>query len=126
MRQGFARQRGIGAIGLLLILAIVVAIFTVAFRLGPSYMSFLTVKSIMTAVAEDPGAVGAPPGRLVTMLGKRLDVNSVSVVGRSDFTFKRRPEGGLDMIIDYEERHHIAFNIDAVVMFEHRESIPSR
>jgi hypothetical protein len=126
MRQQLSRQRGIGMIGLLLWLLIAIAVITVGLRLGPSYMEFLTVKSIMTSVVKDPESAGASKGEILRMIGTRLDINSVAGVGRSDFTFNRSEDGHVEVLLKYEVREHIAFNVDAVMMFEHREALPAQ
>lgn len=119
-------QRGVGLLGLLFWLVLAVAAVTLALRLGPSYLEFMTVKSVMAGVREDPDAAGAPPGRILGMIRKRLDVNSITVVKPADFGFERAPTGGLDVSVDYEVRQHLAFNIDAVLTFAHSESIPPK
>lgn len=128
MRQWRSRraQRGIGLLGLLFWLFLAVAVVTLALRLGPAYLQFMTVKSVMAGVSEDPDAAGAPPGRVLSMVRKRLDVNSVTGVTAGDFAFERAPSGGLNVSVDYEVRQHVAFNIDAVLAFEHTESIPPK
>ncbi len=119
-------QRGTGALGILIWLIVAAAALTVALRLGPSYMEFMTVKSVMASVRKDPNAAGAPRSSLLSMITRRLDINGVTNVKPADFRFERAATGETDVTVRYEIRRPVAFNVDAVMKFEHTETMPSR
>lgn len=127
MVQRRARQRGIGMIAVLFWMLIAGGIATVAFRLGPLYMEFMTVRSVMNSIAEDPQASGATRRDLARMVSSRLDVNQVTNVKESQFTYERSQTGeGTDVAVEYEIRRHVGFNVDAVVMFDYSVTIPPK
>ncbi|WP_200253560.1 DUF4845 domain-containing protein [Thiococcus pfennigii] len=114
-------------IAVLLWVLVAGGIATVALRLGPLYMEFLTVRSVMNALAEDPQARGTSSRELARMVTSRLDVNQVAHVQGSDFSYGRPSAGeGTDVAVAYEVRRHLGFNVDAVVMFDHRVTIPPK
>lgn len=125
MKNRRSRQRGIGFLGILFWLILAGSLLTVVLRLGPSYMEYMTVKSVMTSVRDDPSAVGAPRPAILRMITTRLDINNVGSVGPRDFHFERVPDGGTEVRVAYEVRKPVAFNVDAVLMFEHKEVIPA-
>lgn len=127
MVRRLALQRGIGLIAVLFWILLVGGIATVAFRLGPLYMEFLTVRSVLNALAEDPQARGATSRDLNRMVSSRLNVNQVSNVKESNFAYERSPDDeGIVIAVKYEVQTHLAFNVDAVVMFDYSVTIPSK
>lgn len=124
MRNSVSRQRGIGVMGALLMLAAVGFVIMVLVKLGPSYMTFLTVRSVMEDVKEDPNAFADRQGRgIIKALTRRLEVNDVRTVHRKDFKMTRQRDS-MDLSVNYEVREHLAWNVDVVLIFEHQVNIP--
>jgi hypothetical protein len=119
------RQRGIGLLGIMFWIAFVSGAVGLAAKLGPSYMQFATVKSVMNGIQTDPELVGKSPREISSALSKRLDVNSVRGVSEKDF--KLVPAGSRrELVVAYEVREHVVANIDAVMAFNHRVALPAQ
>ncbi len=121
-----ALQRGIGMIGILFVLVLAAFIVTVALRLGPMYLNFWTLKSIMDNVASSPEAAEEGKRGVTDLIFRRIDVNSARHVTPKDFKFEKRSDGTLDVTLHYEQRQHLFGNIDVVLTFDHAVAIPSR
>lgn len=120
------RQRGLGFLSLIVIIALASFFGTLLFKLGPRYQAFWTVRSIMeeTAKAFDPVRDGGRQG-LINAIEKRLYINSVSHVDTKDFKVERIDDKHLKLNLEYEDRVHLFFNIDAVLIFKHQVEIIS-
>jgi len=124
MRTPVSRQRGIGIMGAMLMLAAVGFVVMVLVKLGPSYMTFLTVRSVMEDVKEDPNAFADRQGRgIIKALTRRLEVNDVRTVHQKDFKMTRKGDS-MDLSVNYEVREHLAWNVDVVLIFQHQVNIP--
>lgn len=120
------RQRGLGFLSLIVIIALASFFGTLLFKLGPRYQAFWTVRSIMeeTAKGFDPVRDGGGRG-LINSIEKRLYINSVSHVDTKDFKVERIDDKHLKLNLEYEDRVHLFFNIDAVLIFKHQVEVIS-
>jgi len=105
-------------------LFVAIGVMTLLLRLGPLYMESMQVRSVMDSIAEDPDVPGLPKHEINRMLAMQLDINQVPNVKLSHFAYKRAENGGLELVLKYEVRRHIFFNIDAVTMFDYSVTIP--
>lgn len=117
------RQRGVGMVGAMAWLGLAVLLLTVGFRLAPSYIDYLTVKSAMNATSEDQELKGKGRLEVMSSLGRRLEVNNIR--GLPADAFSVEPDGsGRQLVAAYEVRVPVLFNIDAVLSFDHRAPLP--
>lgn len=123
MNGSVRRQRGLGMIGVMAWLGMAVVVLTLVFKLGPEYMEFLTVKSAMNSVPGDPELKGKGRAEIMSMLGRRLDVNNVRGLPPQTFRIEQK-DSGQKLIADYEVRVHVLANIDAVLTFNHEVDLP--
>lgn len=123
MKGDVGRQRGLGLLGIMFWLGLGALVLTVGVRLGPPYMQFLTVKSAMSAVSEDTELKGKGRNEILSSLGRRLEINSVSGLPPQAFRVEQK-DFGQKLIADYEVRVHLLLNIDAVLSFQHEVVLP--
>lgn len=127
MKTGSAARQG-GAGFLLMIVLIALAAFfgTIVFKVGPLYLNFWTVRSIMEEAAQqlDSTKEGGARG-IVMSIEKRLYINSIENIKGSDFDVERIDTGRFQVSLEYEERVHLFFNVDAVVTFSHQIEVGS-
>jgi hypothetical protein len=127
MTTGLAkRQRGAGFLLLIVLIALASFFGTIALKVGPLYLNFWTVRSIMDESAQqlDPAQEGGARG-IVMSIEKRLYVNSIENIKGSDFAVERIDERRFQVSLEYEERVHLFFNVDAVVAFSHQIEVGS-
>jgi hypothetical protein len=121
-----ARQRGAGFLLLIVLIGLASFFGTIALKVGPLYLNFWTVRSIMEEAAQqlDPTQDGGARG-IVMSIEKRLYINSVENIKGSDFSVERLDERRFQVSLEYEERVHLFFNVDAVVSFSHQIEVSS-
>lgn len=127
MTTGLAkRQRGAGFLLLIVLIGLAAFFGTIALKVGPLYLNFWTVRSIMEEAAKqlDPTQEGGARG-IVMAIEKRLYINSIENIKGSDFDVERIDTGRFQVSLEYEERVHLFFNVDAVVAFSHQIEVGS-
>jgi hypothetical protein len=119
------RQRGVGLLGVLLLLVIAGFILTIAVKLGPHYMEFLTVRAVMHDLNEDPTLAQGGRVNAFETLENRLYINSVSDVSIEQFKYEKT-ESGFNVSVSYHVQEHLFANVDAVLTFEHDVTVGTR
>ena len=121
-----ARQQGMGMSGMLFVLVVVIFVVTVLFKLGPAYMNYMTMTSIMNGVAESPEPILGGKPAIMKVLENRMMVNEVRTIDSKSFAFKKVGEEAFDVTLTYERREHLFFNVDAVLIFSHSVVVKGR
>jgi prepilin signal peptidase PulO-like enzyme (type II secretory pathway) len=115
-------QRGVTVIGFLLIAVLVGLVGYGAIRLFPLYMTQLTIRELMADLKTENDDNGASPKRLMTAIGKRLDVNGIEYPKVQDFVITKTEEGFL-VEVDYEDRVPFIGNISLLATFDNAVEI---
>jgi hypothetical protein len=111
-------QRGMGFGGVMMIIVLVVFFANLAIAMAPAYVTFSQVRGIMDRLQERPEVIAQGPRGIMSSLGSQLGVNNIRDLGTKDFKLERDPDG-LNLILDYEVRKHLFFNVDVVMAFDH-------
>lgn len=118
-----SRQRGMGMLGFVVLIGLAAFFFTLLFKLGPLYMQYLTIKSVMDDIVEQSAELKGGVRGIADSLDRRLMVNEVRTVRYRDFDIKKIDGKTYDVSIDYERRVHLFFNVDAVVTFHNQVEV---
>ncbi len=121
-----SRHRGMGMLSILVVLSLVAFFVTLLFKLGPAYMGFWTIKSVMDEVAVQTTPTDGGAREIANQIGRRFDINSVSQVSAKDFKIRRTGENLYEVTLDYEQRQHLFFNVDTVLTFAYRVDVKGR
>jgi hypothetical protein len=116
-------QRGMGMLGVIVIIGLVAFFATIVLKVGPLYLDFWTVRTIMEEVAASPTQIDGGSRGIVSAIDKRLNINSVYKRKGSDFVVKKTDQGKYRVTLDYEDRVHLFFNVDAIAAFKHQVEI---
>lgn len=125
MQHSLRKQSGLSFITILLIIAVVGIFLAVGFKLGPHYMNFATVRSVMNDVANDPELKGASTQALMSSLESRLNINGLDELvstRRGDFEFQKASDG-TEITVLYETRQLLFGNLTALMEFSHEVKI---
>lgn len=103
-------------LGMLAGLCGLIAVLTLVLKLGPHYIDFQTMKSVIN---------GLPASQVHTMsksdiynsLKKRFKVNSLRDFDVKDVITIERQKTGTVLTVAYERRENIVANVDAVLTF---------
>jgi hypothetical protein len=118
------RQGGFSALSALVIIGLLVFFGTLVFKLVPSYMTFMTVKSVMeSATSETRPSRGTGPIGIMDHVQKGLDINGIKAVSPKDFRIKPLGDRVYRLSVHYEQRKHLFFNVDAAMTFSYQVDI---
>lgn len=123
-RQSQSRQRGIGMLGFIFIVGLATFFITILLKMGPAYLNYWTIRTIMTEVAKQPQMIEGGPRGILNAVGKRMDINNLrdrSV--KDDFAIEKVDNNVYSLILSYEDRRHLFFNVDAVAMFDYQVEV---
>jgi hypothetical protein len=116
-----SRQRGLTAVGWLVVLLLVVSGITLTLKLGPHYIDFYTLDSVMEGLPE--GEVhGMSRAAINDVLEKRFKINNLRDFAIRDIITVDRSRDGTVLEVNYERREHLFLNVDVVVTFHERYS----
>lgn len=118
MESFIRRQRGIGLIGVLFYLALGGFFLTVAAKLGPHYVEYLTIRSAMQDLTKDPTLVDASKKAIADKIGSRLYIDGIRGLDMKAFKYKKTPDG-YRVVLDYNVQEHLFSNVDVVLTFTH-------
>lgn len=117
MPKTFERQRGMTAISMLMIAALVGFVAMIAIKLVPTYFAHFKVEAALNNLPTDTRAEGATDKEIKQLILKKLDVDDVDFVKEADIVITKS-NTGRTVAIDYEARVPMFANVDAVVKFE--------
>ncbi len=120
--KGAARQRGLTAISLVLIVGVAALILTAALKLFTPYLDYMTVSSSLTSLSDQGGS--STPAEIRSKFTKLLDINGVRDLNASIITIERNGPN-YDVTADYEVRVPYMGNIDFVVKFNKVVQVPA-
>jgi hypothetical protein len=113
------KQAGMTFWGLLVIAAIVALVTILFFKLLPPYLEYGKVSTAIENVAKQPGTLDMEKGQIKAALERRFDIDDVSRVDlNKDLTVEKKP-GATIIRIKYEVRVPIAYNVTALIEFDH-------
>ena len=123
-RRSQSRQRGMGMLGFIFIVGLAAFFITILLKMGPAYLNYWTLRTIMTEVAKQPQMIEGGPRGILSAVGKRMDINNLrdrSV--KDDFAIEKVDNNLYNLILSYEDRRHLFFNVDAVAMFDYQVEV---
>ena len=116
-------QRGMTAIGWLLVLGLIAFFTLVTLRLVPMYLEYAKVASTLEALPDEPGIARLSRGEIVKLITRRFDVNDVRNVDPRKVVISKEA-GALNIGFKYERREHLIGNIDVVATFDKHVEAP--
>jgi len=110
------KQQGITAIGFLIIATMVALIGYAALRLTPIYLEQMKIVRVLEDVKAEFDGQNASIAYIRAGIGKRLNVEMVTVLKLQDFTIKKS-ERGYVIRAQYENRAPYVANIYLLAVF---------
>lgn len=109
------RQRGMTAIGWLMVLGLIAFFSLIGLRLVPVYLEYFSVVTALESLKNSDASSDAPR-QVVDALMRRLDISDVKSVKPANV--KVLNEGGaLKVAVNYEVRVPLMGNLDALATF---------
>ncbi|MBZ0070225.1 MAG: DUF4845 domain-containing protein [Gammaproteobacteria bacterium] len=118
-------QRGMTAIGWIIVLGLIGFFVLLALRLTPGYLEYFSVASAIESLENEPEIGSKTTAEIRSMLDKRFSVNDVTSISGRDV--KVESQGGrMRISVDYEKRVPVLGNIDAVATFKKEVEVVRR
>ncbi len=114
--QSVKKQRGMTAIGWLLVLALVLLFAIIFIKLVPAYIDGFKIYTALESVESDMSAKGKSVTELRTLINKRLDIDMVKL-DPADLSFSR-DRNGTKIELDHEIRRQLFGNMYVVLVFQ--------
>lgn len=118
-------QRGMTAIGWLLVLGLIAFFALLTLRLVPVYLEYTKVISVLESVAGQADIGQRSRGEIIKLIRRRFDVNDVRKVDPRQVKIKKDRDG-MKLSIRYERREHLMGNIDIVATFSRQIEVEPR
>lgn len=116
MRASLHRQRGLGLLSWIIVLAVGSFLLTCLVKVAPVYMDFWTVEKVLEDVVSGEVS-GMSRGEIRDAIQRRLDTNRVEFFKADAIRFEDTRDA-LVMDASYERRVPLMANIDVVVKFD--------
>lgn len=113
-------QRGISFLGFIIVLAVVGFFLFLGMRIGPVYLEFYTIRSAANQVAAEASSPEITAIR--NAMSKRMSIDYASTF-KPEAVKVRREGNGFVLVLDYEVRRPLIYNLDFVAKFEHSAPI---
>jgi len=107
-------QRGMTAIGWLIVLGLIGFFVLLGLRMVPAYLEYHKVQSSLASLEKESGF--SSPAEIRRLLERRFDVNYVTVITPKDIIIK--PSGSnYRVAANYEHSEHVIGNVRVVMDF---------
>ena len=110
------RQKGMTAIGWLIVLALIGFFVLLALRMVPAYMEDYKVVSTLESLEEETGWTDVSPQAIRRLLERRFDISYVQSITPRQVSIK--PVGAYyNVSAKYSAREHLVGNVSVVMEF---------
>lgn len=117
------KQQGMTMLGWIIVLAII-GIFAIAgLRIGPMYLEFYKINSVLDAVVEEVGGEGTTKQDIYAYLSKRFDIEAVNVIDAREVKIERKGEF-YEVGVDYDARSEFIGNLSFIANFQKAVEVP--
>ena len=110
-------QKGMTAIGWMLVLGLIAFFTLITLRMVPLYMEYGKVASTLESLKDQPNIAQHTKSEIVKIVSKRFDVNDVKNVDPKLIKISK-DRGRMKVGISYERREHLVGNVDIVAIFD--------
>ena len=123
MKPGY-RQQGMTGLGWLVVLALIGFFSLLTIKIAPIYMEHYSVKTVLLSLEKEPLITKKSPGEVRKLIHRRLKVNGVYKMDPDAIKITKK-SGVMNVDISYENREHMAGNVDVVVSFSQQVELVS-
>jgi hypothetical protein len=112
-------QKGMTFWGVAFVAALVVIVTILFFKMLPPYLEYGKVKTALENVGKQPNAAAMEKGEIKKALERRFSIDDVTEVDLDKSLFVEKKPGATTIRIAYERRVPIAYNVTALIAFDH-------
>lgn len=113
------KQAGLSFIGVFALIAVSLFIGLFAFKVGPSYFEYMTVKKVIEDTQANTDLLRGPKSKVLAHIGQAYRTNNLWDLKPEDtVTLQKDSKRGYVITVDYEKRANLFSNIDVVTAFK--------
>lgn len=117
MKDSRVAQRGIGMLGLLLVVGLLAFVLLVGLRLMPVYLENFKVEDVLESLHQEGQLTQKSTRDIQRLILKRLEINDVHNVSKEHIDIQKK-RGQVIVNIQYEVRTSLFGNLDIVARFD--------
>jgi hypothetical protein len=117
------KQRGVTAMGWVIILGLIIGGALLAMKIAPIYMRHGSVLQALHFTAKQEGVARMPLSKIKNIMAKQLNISSVYGFDMTAVRVEKKRDS-TDLILDYEVREDIVGNLAVVATFYEVVEIP--
>lgn len=110
------RQKGVTAIGWMIILGLIAFFVLLTLRMVPSYMDYYQVASALETLESQPELADKSPYEIRNLLQRKFDSGYVNVIHSRDVKISKSGRGFIASVT-YESRKRVFANVEVVMTF---------
>ena len=114
-----SRQSGMSLIAYLIVLALVGFIIYLGMKIGPTYLEYYTLRKAVDRVAAE--AEAADIGSIRSKMERQMTIDYAEF--KPEFVTVQRDNNQLNLVLNYEIRKPLVYNLDFVAKFQHSAPI---
>ena len=119
-------QSGMTFWGLLMVPAVFIFFVILFFKLLPPYLEYAKVKTSMENIAKQPDAGNMEKPQIRAALERRFNIEEVNDVDLSKALSVEKKPGNMTIRIAYEKHVPLAYNVTALIAFDHSVQVNAR
>ena len=119
-------QKGMTFWGLLVVFALIAFFTILTLKLLPPYIEYGKVKTALENVAHQPDAGSMERADIKNALDRRFTIEDVNDVDLNKNLFVEKKPGVTTIRIAYERRVPLAYNVTALIEFDHSVQVNAR
>lgn len=119
------KQQGASFVFWVFFLALIGFLIMLGIKLFPIYYRGFATEKIVADVATAMEGKKPTKSQLWGAIERRIDINSIYGVNKEAFVYEKQKKGVISFGLNYEVRIPVILNLDAVVSFDQRQTIPS-
>ena len=111
------KQRGMTFIGVVLLVAIIVFVATIAMKLAPAYLEFFAVEKVVQKIQNDPSFASMGQKEIMDSFYRSASIDNIGSVKDEDITIEKADGGKPIVTIEYQKVIPIVANVSALLDF---------
>jgi hypothetical protein len=109
-------QRGMTAIGWVVVLALVLSYVFIGIKIVPTYIEFFSLEKVLATMAKDPSFPAMSAKEIRESFSRRATIGYITVVGSEDLDISK--ENGENVVsVEYSQKIPLIYNISVVIDF---------
>jgi hypothetical protein len=111
------KQRGMTFIGVVLLVAVIVFVATIAIKLTPAYLEFFAVKKVVQKIQKDPSFASMGQKEIMDSYYRSASIDNIGSVQEENITIEKTESGTPVITIEYQKVIPIVANVSALLDF---------